>query len=93
MRGLLCGFCGFAEMMGLGAVLSLPLPGPVVALILLLPVLLLFLVLALPAWQDAARARRAQVYVYVPPEQRRYPGQVTRPYVEQEVYQSYEEEW
>lgn len=80
MRQFLCFVCGVAEMAALGSSLSLGFPLVVAALLLLIPVVLLVLVLVLPGWLEASRARRARVYVYVPPEQRRYPGQVTRLY-------------
>jgi hypothetical protein len=81
MQRLLCFLCGFAFMAGLGASLSLGFPLLLMVLLLLIPVVLLVLVLALPGWMDAAQARRSQVHVYVPPAERRYPDEVTRPYV------------
>lgn len=95
MQRFLCFMCGFAEMMAFGAVLALSLPRVVAVVMLLVPVVLLVLSLVLPSWQRAARERRARVFVYVPSEQRQYPGQVYRPYVEDEhvMYQRSEEGW
>lgn len=80
MQRFLCFLCGFAFMAGLGASLSLAFPLLLTVLLLLIPVVLLVLVCALPGWLDAAQVRRSRVQVYVPPAERRYPGEVTRPY-------------
>ena len=78
MREFLCFMCGVAEMAAIGAILSLGLSQGVAVVLLLIPVVLLVLSLVVPAWARAARARRARVFVYVPFEQRRYPGEVSR---------------
>jgi hypothetical protein len=82
-----CFLCGFVWMMALGVVVSSRPSGWLAAVLLLTPLLLLVLWFALPAWRQAVEARRARVFVYVPPEERAYPGQTTRPYIEQECEQ------
>lgn len=80
MQRFLCFLCGFAEMMAIGSAIALNLSRVVAVILLVLPVVLLVLVLAVSARQRAAQERREQVFVYVPLEQREYPGQVTRLY-------------
>jgi hypothetical protein len=66
-------------MAAFGVSVSLALPLALAAVLLFIPVVLLVLVLRLPGWQEAVEQRKRRVYVYVPPEERRYPGEVTRP--------------
>lgn len=80
-----CLGCGFVEVMAIGVVMTLHLGWLVSAVLLLTPVVLLVLWFAWPAWRRAAQERRTRVYVYVPLEQRMYPGEVTRPYTEEDA--------
>lgn len=94
MLKFVCFLCGFAEMAAIGSVISLGLSLVVSVVMLLVPLFLLVWALILSVRSRAARvprARKSKVYVYVPPEQRRYPGQAFRPYVEPgQSYQSYQ---
>lgn len=80
MQRFLCFLCGFAEVMAIGAAITLNLSRAMTIVLVALPVVLLALVLMVSAWQRAAQERREQVYIYVPVEQREYPGQMTRLY-------------
>jgi len=80
MRNGLLALCAFAVVLAFGAALALNLPGLVAVVLMAIPIFLALLVWVQPTWQAAAQRRREQVFVYVPPEQREYPGQAYRPY-------------
>lgn len=80
MQRFLCFLCGFAEVMAIGTAITLNLSRVVTVILVVIPVVLLALVLMVASWQRAAQERREQVYIYVPVDQRDYPGQATRLY-------------
>lgn len=83
MRGFICFMCGVAETAAIGSIVSLGVSPGVAVVLLLIPMVLLALSFWVPSWVQVVQKRRGQVYVYVPPEQRRYSGEVYRPFVEQ----------